>query len=105
MVQGSPEIQGLISFEKSEGYVSISLVESAPWNIGNEKQFIGVGAHLFAIACKYSFDQGFDGVVAFTAKTKLLKHYQETLGAVVIGGHLMAIETPQAHVLVSKYFE
>lgn len=39
--------------------MEVYLVENAPWNIGSERQeFIGVGAHLFAIACKRSFEAG-----------------------------------------------
>jgi hypothetical protein len=105
MVAGSDEIQGLISFEIAQGYVDVFLVESAPWNVGSSTQvFIGVGAHLFAFACKISFQMGFDGVIAFTSKTNLIHHYQEKLGAIRIGGHLMTIETNAAKKLVERYF-
>lgn len=106
MVVGSEQIQGLISYELSQGYIDVFLVESAPWNIGSSKQiFIGVGAHLFAFACKISFELGFDGVIAFTSKTNLINHYQEKLGAIRIGGQLMTIETEAAKKLVERYFE
>lgn len=105
MVKGSDQIEGLISYEIAEGYVSINLVESAPRNVGKNKLFIGVGAHLFAIACKLSFDLGFEGVVSFIAKTKLIEHYQEKLGAILLGNHAMAIETPEAFELVKHYFK
>lgn len=105
MVVGSDQIQGLISYEIAQGYIDVMLVENAPWNIGSSNQlFIGVGAHLFAFACKISFEMGFDGVIAFTSKTNLIKHYQEKLGAVRIGGHLMTIETDAARRLVDQYF-
>ncbi|MDN4106665.1 hypothetical protein [Paenibacillus polymyxa] len=105
LIKGSDEIQGLISFEVAEGYIDVFLVESAPWNVGSsDKVFIGVGAHLFAIACKFSFEYGFEGVVAFTSKTNLIEHYQVKLGAIIIGGHLMAIETARAKELVDIYF-
>lgn len=105
LVVGSDEIQGLISFEIAQGYIDIFLVESAPWNVGSESQvFKGVGAHLFAYACKVSFELGFGGVTAFSSKTNLIKHYQEKLGAVRIGGHLMTIETGAAKILVDQYF-
>lgn len=105
MVKGSEQIEGLISYEIAQGYVSINLVESAPRNVGKNKLFIGVGAHLFAIACKASFDLGYDGVVSFIAKTKLIEHYQDKLGAILLGGHAMAIETPEALGLVKHYFK
>lgn len=105
MVAGSDDIQGLVSFEVAQGYVDVFLVESAPWNIGAVSQvFVGVGAHLFAFACKISFDLGFEGIIAFTSKTKLINHYQEKLGAVTIGSHLMTIETNAAKKLVNRYF-
>ncbi|MBG9794100.1 hypothetical protein ABD76_16885 [Paenibacillus dendritiformis] len=105
MVVGSDEIQGLVSLEVAQGYIDVFLVESAPWNIGSASQvFIGVGAHLFAFACKVSFERGFEGVIAFTSKTKLFKHYQEKLGAARIDGHLMTIETSAAKKLVNQYF-
>ncbi|WP_145949522.1 hypothetical protein [Paenibacillus sp. Y412MC10] len=104
-VEGSDVIQGLISFEIAQGYVDVFLVESAPWNIGaGTKEFVGVGAHLFAIACKHSFELGFEGVIAFTSKTNLISHYEDTLGAIRIGGHLMTIETSAAYKLVERYF-
>lgn len=106
LVVGSDQIQGLISYEIAQGYVDVILVESAPWNVGSNNQvFVGVGAHLFAFACKVSFELGFDGVIAFTSKTNLIKHYQERLGAVRVGGHLMTIETEAAKILVDRYFE
>lgn len=104
-VAGSDDIQGLVSLEVAQGYVDVFLVESAPWNVGSTSQvFVGVGAHLFAFACKVSFDLGFEGVIAFTSKTKLIDHYKEKLGAVTIGGHLMTIETHAAKKLVNRYF-
>lgn len=105
LVKGSDQIQGLISFEVAEGYIDVFLVESAPWNVGSKTQtFIGVGAHLFAIACKFSFELGFEGIIAFTSKTNLIHHYQETLGAVRIGGQLMTIDTNEAKILVDRCF-
>lgn len=60
------------SFEVYKLRVQVHLVENAPWNIGQSSQdFRGVGAHLFAIACKRSFECGAEGSVAFQAKTNL----------------------------------
>ena len=60
----------------------MNLLESAPFNIGKKKLYEGVVGKLVAYSCKISYQQGFDGYVAFTSKTKLTKHYEETLGAV-----------------------
>lgn len=43
--------------------------------------------------------------VAFTAKTKLIRHYEKTLGAYHFGGHRMIIPTHSAEVLIDKYFK
>jgi hypothetical protein len=47
-------------------------VEAAPHNVGKMGKYKGVGAHLFAIACKLSWDAGNEGYVQFTAKTDMI---------------------------------
>jgi hypothetical protein len=66
--------------------------------------YYGVAGNLVAFACKRSFELGFDGFVAFTAKTTLIEHYVKTLGAVSIGGQRMAIGEKQALGLIKRYF-
>jgi len=56
------------------------------------------------MACKRSFELGFEGYVSFIAKTVLMDHYSKTLGAVPIGGQRMIIEEKQAFELVRRYF-
>jgi hypothetical protein len=46
---------------------------------------------------------GFDGFVAFTAKTSLVDHYVKILGAQVI--YRMAIFTSSAKNLINSYYE
>jgi len=58
-----------------------------------------------AFACKMSFDFGFNGFVAFTAKTSLAKHYEDTLGAVLIFKTRMMIATEPAKKLVNSYYK
>jgi hypothetical protein len=80
------------------------LVESAPFNKGKTKIYSGVPGNLVAFACKLSFQRGHEGNVAFVAKSQLINHYIETLGAVHFGERLMIIETTAALKLISKYF-
>lgn len=80
------------------------LIESAPFNLGKEKVYIGVPGNLVAFACRLSFHRGFEGYVSFTAKTQLIEHYKTTLGAEEVGGHLMIINTISALKLIDKYF-
>lgn len=85
-------------------HMFLNLAESAPFNRDANKLFQGVGGNLFAFCCKQSLDNGNDGIIAFVAKTKLIKHYQETLGAKIINGHKMVILPDKALILISKYF-
>lgn len=73
--------------------------------MGNTGVFKGVGAHLFAIACKLSWDAGNEGYVQFTAKTNLVEHYQKTLNAQSIDRNVMYIDSYGAICLIQKYFK
>jgi hypothetical protein len=83
----------------------LHLVESAPFNLGKKKLYQGVPGNLFAFACKVSRDEGYEGFVAFQSKTKLIEHYETTLGATHIGGHKMIIFPPAALQLIQQYFK
>jgi hypothetical protein len=45
------------------------------------------------------------GVVSFIAKTQLIEHYRQTLGAKLFAGNRMFIDTPEALTLVTRYFK
>ena len=98
-------IQGLLSLTMEQDHVFMNLLESASFNIGRYKIYEGVAGNLVAYACKISFQRGFDGYVAFTAKTKLIDHYEKTLGAYHFKNQRMIIETQPAKILVEKYFK
>lgn len=98
-------IQGLISLTIESDHVFMHLIESAPFNIGKQKMYLGVPGNLVAFACKISFQRGFDGFVSFHSKTRLIEHYIHSLGAYHFGGQLMIIPTDSAEKLVSKYFK
>ncbi len=99
-------IQGLLSISIEEGFIFMNLLESAPYNIGRNKKYLGVPANLVAFVCKMSFEYGFDGEVAFDSKTALINHYQQTLGAVLLfPPKRMAILSSQAKKLVNSYYK
>lgn len=98
-------IQGLVSISIEPDHVYMHLVENAPFNIGERRMYEGVAGNLVAHAFRVSFQHGFDGFVAFTAKTKLVEHYRKTLGAEALSGTKMVIGTDQARFLVEKYFK
>ena len=100
------EIQGLISMEIMDNFIEMHHIENAPHNYAQKKRFAGVFGNMVAFACKTSFDLNFDGFVAFTAKTKLIDHYSQTLGAgLIYGVNRMAIDTESAKKLVNSYYK
>lgn len=98
-------IQGLTSISVKSDHVFLNLIESASFNRGENKLYEGVPGNLVAFACRLSFQRGFDGYVAFHAKTQLIKHYEKTLKAIHHGNQLMVIDTNAATELVNKYFK
>lgn len=107
-VEGDDRVQGLIGFKhiKRDLYTFVPLAESAPWNIGSGGEYMGVGGHLFAIACKESWDVGNEGYVVFESKTDLVEHYIENLHAQIIGNGTpvrMMLDPYAALHLIKKY--
>lgn len=103
---GNPSIiQGLVSITERQDHVYLHLIESAPFNLGKNKVYLGVAGNLIAFACKVSFHRGFDGYVSFVSKSQLIDHYVNTLGATNVGGQLMVINTNSALKLIDKYFK
>lgn len=98
-------IQGLVSLSIEEDHVYMHLIESAPFNKGKEKVYFGVPGNLVAYVCRLSFQRGFEGFVSFHAKTKLINHYKQSLGAFHFGSNLMIINTASANILIDKYFK
>ena len=105
IINNATIIQGLLSVSIEPDHVYMHLLENAPFNTGTNKLYEGVAGNLVAYACKVAFQQGFDGFVAFTAKTKLVAHYQKTLGAYVLNSQRMVIPTASAQLLLEKYFK
>ncbi len=97
-------IQGLISIEDLGDHVFVHLIESSEFNKGQQKLFVGVPGNLFAFASKLAFENGYGGTVAFESKTALIPHYQETIGAQLLWGIRMLINTPEALILTRQYF-
>ncbi len=98
-------IQGLLSIEDKQDHIFMHLIESSKFNKGKSKIYLGVPGNLIAFACKVSVDKGYDGFLAFDAKTSLIKHYESTLNATHFRGLRMFIETTAALKLISQYFK
>jgi hypothetical protein len=105
IVNNPTVIQGLVSLTVKADHVYLNLLESAPFNIGQNKMYAGVPGNLVAFACKLSFGRGGEGFISFQAKTKLIDHYVKTLGAMHAGGQLMVIDSLAAQKLIDRYFK
>ena len=104
-VENKNIIQGLVSLQKREHFIYVSLVENAKFNRGKNKIYAGVGGNLFAFACKVSKESGYEGFVGFDAKTLLIEHYNKTLGAERALGQRMIISDFNADILINQYFK
>ena len=98
-------IQGLLSIEDKDDHIFMHLLESATFNKGTNKMYQGVPGNLVAFACKCSLERGYEGFVAFDAKSSLIKHYQVSLLATHFRGLRMFIDTKAAHRLIAQYFK
>ena len=98
-------IQGLLSIEDKQDHIFMHLIESAKFNKHKDKVYVGVPGNLVAYACKVSVDKGYQGFLAFDAKSALIKHYQESLYARHFRGLRMFIESNAALRLISQYFK
>jgi hypothetical protein len=98
-------IQGLLSIEDKEDHIFMHLIESAKFNKGKEKLYLGVPGNLIAYACKISKERGYEGYVAFDSKTVLIAHYKQTLGATHLIRQRMFVDPVAADKLITKYFK
>lgn len=98
-------IQGMVSIEDKHDHLFMHLIESSKFNKGKTKVYLGVPGNLVAYACKVSVDKGYEGFLAFDAKSSLIKHYEATLHATHFRGLRMFIETSAALRLISQYFK
>jgi len=105
ILQQQPDIiQGLICFEKKRDHIFMPLIETASHNLGKTKKYFGVAGNLVAFGCKLSFESGFEGYIAFESKTKLIGHYEKTLGAKLLFGLHMELDTNASIKLINRYY-
>ena len=106
VIEGNEDvIQGLVSLSIERDHIYMYLIESVKFNKGKNKVYMGVPGNLVAFACHYSIENGFEGFLAFDAKTVLVKHYEESLYAKHIGRCRMIIDNLAAERLISQYFK
>ena len=90
-------IHGLLSIEDKEDHVFMHLIESAKFNKGKTKLYLGVPGNMVAFACKVSLEKGYSGYVAFDSRTVLIEHYKQTLGATHIIRQRMFVDSVAAN--------
>lgn len=102
-------IQGLVALKNvpKDKAVYVKIAESAVHNIGETKEYAGVGGHLFAIAVLRSLELGYGGFIYMDAKNiRLVSHYTKVLGATFIGSphpYRMAVDEQAAKRLIDFY--
>lgn len=103
--EGNEEIQGLIAYKPVHENLTIKIhwIVANPKSNGHltkDKEYKGIGAHLFAIAAKASFDDGY--VESKAANSKLLNYYISKIGAKYVGGYDFYLDTAAAKELLAK---
>jgi len=91
-----------ISLTLDTDFVQINLIEREDAN--KRPTFSNIGATLISFSCLRSAEAGFDGVVAFTAKNKLINWYHQKVHAQRIGNsNRMVIFEQEAAALINTY--
>lgn len=87
VIKGSVAIQGLVAVRPDADMKTsfVTWMVASPQNnplVTANKQYNGVGGHLFAIAAQRSYDYGFGCAISgFAANQDLMKHYCEVFSA------------------------
>lgn len=83
-VKGSNNIEGLVALRSDDAAWGVYMQwgNAAPHNQGQNKKYIGVGGHLFAIAAKVSIEKGYGGFIfADAANEELFRLFVDKYGA------------------------
>lgn len=112
VIKGTMDIQGLVAMKdnKDAGCAYVDWICANPESnplLNDEKKYIGIGGHLFAIASDRSNQYGYGGeFYGFAANEKLLHHYIETFGVTYIGmlhDYHFILEDVQAKKILEEY--
>ena len=91
VIKGTVDIQGMVAIRKDEDSKAIygAWMVAAPLNnkiLTDHPKVLGVGGHLFAIACDKSVEYGYDGFMyGFASNKELLEHYIKVFSAMPLG--------------------
>ena len=98
------EILGLMSLidVPYELRIHLNLIESAKKHQGRDKKLEGIPGCLIAFATRIAFNQGYNGFVSLTPKTKLIDYYTQQYGFSQYGRNL-AIDGEASMNLIKIY--
>lgn len=98
------EILGLMSLidVPYELRIHLNLIESGKIHQGRDKKLEGIPGCLIAFATRIAFNQGYNGFVSLTPKTRLIDYYIQQYGFSQYGRNL-AIEGEASMNLIKKF--
>ncbi|MFB5759408.1 hypothetical protein [Paenibacillus medicaginis] len=100
-------INGAISLSDKGDHIFIHLIEAAPRNrygVFPPRPYINVARLMMAFAGKVSFDYGYEGFLALTPKTKLLRYYIKKYNAFLLPGRNVGIDGTVTSRLIGLYY-
>ena len=106
-LKGNDVTQGLVAYkvDHENKAVFTHWVVSAPHNRGKDKQFTGVGGHLFSIMADASEKAGFGGFLYGQATSKdVLDYYVDKYGATPLDGLRFYIDEKAAHEKILDFY-
>jgi hypothetical protein len=113
VLKGTLDIQGLVAITPNYEYKSVFIdwMCVAPENnklINKDKDYIGIGGHLFAIAAQKSVEYGFEGhMYGCAVNRKVLQHYVNELNAEMLTAYShpyhFAISERNAKLIIEAY--
>lgn len=99
-------VQGMVAYriDHNNSAAFCHWVVSAPHNRGKDKQFTGVGGHLFAVIADASEKAGYGGFLYGQATSKeVLEYYKDVFGATQLDGLRFFIDEEAAHRILETY--
>jgi len=98
-------IEGAIAFRDDEGFVYVNLMECAPHNRTNHRNYINTPDILLGEACRRSFEIGGEGYINFQPKSNKEMYYAMKFGARPTGRGHMFIGSLEAMKILNVYYK
>lgn len=104
-IDNTKKLEGLLKLKVEHEMMIMDLIEIAPHNTGEEKEYLDIAACLIAFACRESFNlnNNYKGFLIFFSKSNLINLYVTKYGATQISGQKICIYPIAGLVLINKY--